>query len=348
MVDQGRSVPIVAELAGRSPREVVLYTRPEGQTDAPWRATAMTTADQAPASKRRVKLEKVEAPLVYRVVAGPATSPTYRIDVRYPLALKAFDVDLTPPAYTGIRPSTVKGGDLRVIERTEVMFRIAFDAPPADASLVLTEPSAGSKKNKKAPAPQVIPLKAEGTSYSAGLKLSKGLVYRIEASTRDGRVLPENRYKIEVIEDRAPRVAFEAPDEALEVHPIAEVLHRVRVADDFGLTRAGVVYRFGGGDEQTLVLQDFVKQPAKSRTSRAAQEDAAAGEARRLADRQPRLLRFCRGQRPSRGQADRDRPPVPRHPPLQARVQGGRRRGRGRPASPPRPWPSSSRASGST
>ncbi len=75
-----------------------------------------------------------------------------------------------------------------------------------------------------------------------------------------------------MIEDRAPRVAFEEPDEALEVHPIAEVLHRVRVADDFGLTRAGVVYQLGGGDEQTLVLQDFVKQPAKSRTSAALQE----------------------------------------------------------------------------
>ena len=83
-------------------------------------------------SRREARLEKVEAPLEYRIVAGSAASPTYRIDVRYPLVLKSFDVDLKPPAYTGVAPSTVKGGDLRVIERTEATFRIAFDAPPGD------------------------------------------------------------------------------------------------------------------------------------------------------------------------------------------------------------------------
>ncbi len=151
MVDQGADVPIVAG-AGR----------PVATRGGPLHSTRSTDRcalagdrdddpDQATAPRRESKLEKVEAPLVYRVVAGSATSPTYRIDVRYPLELKAFDVDLKPPAYTGIRPSTVKGGDLRVIERTEVTFRIAFDAPPASASLVLTDPSAGSKKDKKAP-----------------------------------------------------------------------------------------------------------------------------------------------------------------------------------------------------
>ena len=85
----------------------------------------MTNPGQRPAAKRReAKLEKVEEPLDYRVVAGSASSPTYRIDVRYPLVLKSFDVDLKPPAYTGVEPSTVKGGDLRVIEGTEATFRI--------------------------------------------------------------------------------------------------------------------------------------------------------------------------------------------------------------------------------
>ena len=52
-------------------------------------------------------------------------------------------------------------------------------------------------------------------------------------------------------------MAFEQPDEALEVHPIAEVLNRIRVGDDFGLTKAGIVFQFNAGDEQTLVARDF-------------------------------------------------------------------------------------------
>jgi hypothetical protein len=273
-VDRGGNLPIAVTLEGRMPREVKLYTRPQGQTDAPWRAVAMATPERAAATSRRREstLEKVDAPLDYRIAAGSVASPTYHIDVRYPLELASFDVDLKPPAYTGVRPSTVKGGDLRVIERTEATFRIAFDAPPAGASLVLTDPSLVAKRGKKPPAPQVIALEVTGATGIAHLKLTRGLVYRIDATSRDGRVLPENRYKIEVIEDRPPRVAFEEPDEALEVHPVAEVSNRVRVADDFGLTRAGIVYQFRGGDEQTLIDRDFAKEPAPSRTTAALQE----------------------------------------------------------------------------
>ena len=114
----------------------------------PPRSTPRTTA---PLSRREAKLEKVEEPLDYRVVAGPASSPTYRVGVRYPLAIKSFDVALVPPAYTGVEPSTVKGGDLRVIEGTDATFRITFDSPPAEASLVMTDPSVRSRRKRRLP-----------------------------------------------------------------------------------------------------------------------------------------------------------------------------------------------------
>ena len=182
-VDQGANVPIVAECGRPDASRGRALHAPEGQADASWQAVAMANPDSnPPGSRREARLEKVEAPLEYRIVAGSAASPTYRIDVRYPLVLKSFDVDLKPPAYTGVAPSTVKGGDLRVIERTEATFRIGFDAPPGSASLVLTDPSRSSKKDKKEAAPRVIPLRSEGGSYTAGLRLDKGLIYRIEAS----------------------------------------------------------------------------------------------------------------------------------------------------------------------
>ena len=218
-------------------------------------------------SKREAKLEKVEKPLDFRVAAGRASSPTYRVEVRYPLALEAFNVALQPPAYTGIKPSTVKGGDLRVIEGTDATFHVTFDSAPAEASLVMTDPSVRSRNDKTPPAPLVIPLKPSGATFSAGLKLTKGLDYQIQARTADGRATLKTRYKIEVLEDRAPRVAFEQPDEALEVHPVAEVLSRIRVGDDFGLTKAGIVFQFNNGDEQTLIVKDFKAEPAKTRTS---------------------------------------------------------------------------------
>ena len=64
-----------------------------------------------------------------RVVAGPASSPAFTIDVRYPLAIKSFDVALRPPAYTRMAPSTIKGGDVHAVEGTAATFRVTFDAP---------------------------------------------------------------------------------------------------------------------------------------------------------------------------------------------------------------------------
>ena len=101
---------------GRSPRDVVLYTRPAGQTDAALAGDRADDRPTRPGLEARGEAGEGRGPADYRVVAGPASSPTYRIGVRYPLALKSFDVELKPPAYTGIKPSTVKGGDLRVIE----------------------------------------------------------------------------------------------------------------------------------------------------------------------------------------------------------------------------------------
>ena len=271
-IEQGDSVPIAAVMHGRLNHEVELYTRPIGKLDAPWNVTVMDAPNNGMPSQREFKLEKVLEPLDYHAVAGSASSPTYRIGVRYPLVIKTFDVAIVPPSYTNIEPSTVKGGDLRMIERTDATFRITFDSPPEQASMVLTDPSVRARKDTAAAPLEVITLKSDGTAYTAALNLTKDLLFEIDASTADGRSLPKHRYRIDVVEDRAPRVSFEQPDVALEVHPVAEVLNRIRVGDDFGLSKAGIVFQFNNGDEQSLVIKNFAAEPAKSRTTAALEE----------------------------------------------------------------------------
>jgi hypothetical protein len=253
-IDQGETVRLDVEMKGRPERDVVLLTRPDGLPDAPWTSAPLQVKN---GSKREGRLEKVKRELAYRVTAGSATSPTYVVRVRYPLAIRSFEVALEPPSYTGIKPETVKGGDLHAVVGTLATFRIAFDAPPAEASLVLNDPSAPAKGKDEPPKPRVIRLRDGGSAFTAELNLTKGWVYRIEAKTADGRVLPKNRYRIDVRDDRAPRVSFDEPDEAMEVHPVAEVRNRVRAGDDFGLTKAGIVFRFNDGEERTLVAHDF-------------------------------------------------------------------------------------------
>ena len=74
-------------------RRGALHPAAKGSRTPPGRPTVLDVAGQRPRrSGARSKLEKVEEPLDYRVAAGPASSPTYRIGVRYPLAIKSFDV----------------------------------------------------------------------------------------------------------------------------------------------------------------------------------------------------------------------------------------------------------------
>ena len=71
--------------------------------------------------------------------------------------------------------------------------------------------------------------------------------------------LPENKFRIRVRYDQAPEVWFEEPDEALEVHSIAEVLLRIRTRDDFGLRRAGIVFEVNNEEEYTLLEKDYAE-----------------------------------------------------------------------------------------
>ncbi len=183
IVDEGQSVAIAVALRGRMPREVVLQTRTEGQSARGWTSDPLKEKARG---VRETRLEKVTHPLRYRIVAGSTKTPEYEIRVRYPLAIRSFNVDLNPPPYTRVKPSTVKGGDLQAIAGSSARFRIVFDASPAAASLVLTEPAA-STSDKEAPKPQRIPLKDEGSAFTAELALKKGLVYQIDATTSDGR-----------------------------------------------------------------------------------------------------------------------------------------------------------------
>jgi hypothetical protein len=274
LVEQGENVAVAVEVTGRPRKSVILLTRPSGLPGAPWKSREIESPAQGRATHRQATVEKIKDPVEYRVVAGPAESPAYEIKVRYPLAIKSFEVRVTPPAYTGLDPKTTKGGDVQAVEGSVATFRIAFDAPPSEATLELVDPSPKpSKKGEPAPGPIILPLKSEGNELVARLDLSKDLEYKIVAKTLDGRILPKNKYRIDVREDRAPRVVFDEPDEALEVHPVAEVRHRARVVDDFGLSRAGIVFRFNDGGEQTLILKDFpVAQGQKPKTSATLEE----------------------------------------------------------------------------
>jgi len=278
-VDQNGDVTISVAVEGRVPERVAVYCRPAERPDAEWEQRELAVSDQGDADSARApsgttrsvvgwscctaKIEKLQSPIDYRAIAGKVESPTYRISIRLPVAIRKFEADLVPPEYTAIKPSTVPGGDLDVVEGTQVRFRVQLDRPVAEARLILNDPGGAPPAGTSASA-ALLPMDIQGNALTAQLRFTEEKYYRIAARADDGTSLAEKRYHVRVRKDQPPRVSFLEPDEALEVHPIAEVLAKVRVDDDFGLTRAGIVFRAGGGDERTLILKDFKGGQLKS------------------------------------------------------------------------------------
>ena len=283
LIDQGKDVTVSIELSGNVDRRVVLHTRRTDTEGAGWQQRELTADDVQTAGKHTMEyeaeLKEVAGPTEYRAVAGPAESDVYCVSVRYPLAITKFEATLTPPAYTGVKAKIVEGGDLDVIEGSRVRFRMEFDRPTAEAALFFTDPRYKNKEGEVASEPTPVPLTLDGEAFVADMQFSDDKSYEIVATAREGVSLPTNKYRVRVQKDRAPRVRFESPAEALEVHSIAELLMRIHTSDDFGLTKAGIVFQVNNGEEQTLFVKDFPaaddreSEADESRTVHTAVED---------------------------------------------------------------------------
>lgn len=283
LVDEGDDVTLSVRLQGRVNRDVVLFVRPSDDDDGVWEERRLPPSDASKSGRRvaeyTVVLEKVTRSLDYHVTAAPAHGDLYEITVRPPLAVETFRAVLTPPAYTGVKPETVEDRDLDVIEGTRVRFLLTLDRPCRQAWLVFADPP-GEEEDGVPDVPTTrIPLEPADGVFAAEMEFRDDRVYSIEAVGDGGCSLPENRYHVRVRKDAPPQVRFEDPDEALEVHPIAEVLMRIRAGDDFGLTKAGIVFQVNNGEEQTLLVDDFTQPTAPgdesqepSRTTRAIRE----------------------------------------------------------------------------
>jgi hypothetical protein len=56
------------------------------------------------------------------------------------------------------------------------------------------------------------------------------------------------------------------PKDQIEVTPTTEVHLKLEAADDFGLSKMGIVYQVGDGAPQTLYLKEHVDQPTSLKT----------------------------------------------------------------------------------
>ena len=294
IVEEGGGLQIQVSLTGRTNREVVLFTREADETGTDWtqrtldpsdagssRAAESLAAETSPPAAHAslsqalfaAKLDKLTKPIEYRVTAGDLASPVYKIGIRHPLRLAHAAVEQVPPSYICQPTSTTFDLNLSALKGTVAKFAIEFDKPVKSASLVFSPlKQSRDDENRQTPeaTPEAIVLKLDPRSPrdahsaptamgTAELMLGEDRNYSIVAEAEDGTVLPTNKYRIRVREDQPPQVVFEQPTDTVEVHTLAELLMRIRVWDDYGLSKAGIIFQINNEQEVPLVAQDFPK-----------------------------------------------------------------------------------------
>ena len=286
-VDEGGRVEVTATLTGRTNRTITLFTRVADRPDAEWTerfltneqpsASAQASASSStprPSEQFAVEFDRLTKPVEYFVRAGDLQSPTYRIRIRRPLRIDSIAVDLSPPDYTGQETSTVRDGNVVALEGTQARFHITFDKAIKSATMIIAARKPASD-DEAVPEPRIIPLEAlpdESASASSDaellgddrpvtaitdLDLVEDGTYTIQAEAADGTVLGANKYRIRIRQDQPPQVFFESPDDQVEVHSLAELPMRVRVRDDYGLSRAGILFQINNEQEIPLVNENF-------------------------------------------------------------------------------------------
>jgi len=180
--------------------------------------------------------------LLYRIEAGDATSPTFRIDLQIPPAILVQRVEYEYPEYTGLaRAAKVRDGDLRALEGTRVTIHSAANYPIHQA---LIEVEGGSQN--------AIRMTADGTNATGQLTLAMNPAdpslplygwYQLRFTDTEQRENPRPiRHRIEVIPDQRPEVRFlDPPPDELQLPATGSVELKVRAEDpDFGLRRVAI------------------------------------------------------------------------------------------------------------
>ncbi|MFV0443923.1 MAG: hypothetical protein ACK5Q5_10160, partial [Planctomycetaceae bacterium] len=257
-VEAGTGLAVHLTLQGRRREDLRIRSRPITSSASEWSeeqlGPAQDVSNATELRKYETRLVRIDEPIEYQVLAGPEESDIYRIDVRYPLQLRGVTANLTPPDYTGLAARSVSDGNIAALAGTVADIRVELDRVPQSAALSLTYIGPLPQDAQRV---QSHPIVIDGKTVQFSLSLSHDLLWSLTAVASDGMSLPENAHRIRIQHDQPPKISFQAPDNELEVHTLAEIVMRARAADDYGLTRAGIVFQINNGEEHALIAQDF-------------------------------------------------------------------------------------------
>lgn len=177
----------------------------------------------------------------YRIEAGDAVSPTYKLSVIQAPNIVVERVEYAYPKYTGEPPRSVAGaGDLRALDGTVVTIHALANQPIRTAYVEFDgdgrsrKPMTTNGQDARVSFPLTLKADRSGPAHSS---------YAIRFVNEHGKEnLEPIRHKIEVFPDRAPEIAFSQPaNSEIEVPLDGSAALAVEARDlDYGLSQVRI------------------------------------------------------------------------------------------------------------
>lgn len=249
-VERGAGLLVQARFSGIAPLEATLVYEAAGETV---RLPMLQPLEDAVFGGR---IREVAAPLSYRVEFADSTSETFRVTVfEYPTLVRA-DANLTFPDYTSLEQRLVQ--DVRrvsAVEGTTLELRCYLNKQVETAELV-----------SKGIDPIALKLVDESEAlYVAELVLTESRRFRLELVDSDGRKNKQPpQISVNVLPNKPPDLKLVQPSRDMRVSPVEELDLKANVWDDFGVSRFGLAYAFGGAEPVDVLLGQSAA--AKQRT----------------------------------------------------------------------------------
>ena len=255
-IARGADQSITATLSGFETDDVNLFMRENDSV--PFERLGLVPLEEP--GQFEVLLFGVQESTEYFVEAVGVQSATFTLNVVDLPYVERLEHEYYFPAYTGLEPRLVEdGGDIAVLEGTEVRLRAIPTMATAGGQLVLDEDNRSD-----------LILEPDG-SLSAAFVVEKEGFYRIDLQSPDGVLVTASpQYTIDVLTDQPPSVMFIDPGRDTTASAIEELFIEARADDDFGLHSLDLVYSVNGGPEEEVSLyngaQDALKEVSAGHT----------------------------------------------------------------------------------
>jgi hypothetical protein len=251
----GADVEVSAEVTGGGIREASIRWSRDGEL---WQSAPMQEVKERFAGV----LGHVETNTLYYISAGDASSSEYTITTLVPPLVESVEVELTPPAYTGLEPVRAAGGNIEAPAGSQAAIEIGSNK---ELSSVAIKTSAG----------QTLELAVSGRRASGKMPVERSGRYAVILTDSEG-LSPARpvEYDIVAIPDRPPLVGVKGPSEKDAVGLDEALGFEFEASDDYGLAR--LVFHFESNPSNANV-KNFILPEGKK-------------EAKRSADLVPRLL----------------------------------------------------------